>query len=95
MVISECTKEVTNMAKPTYIVTMKDIQRFKVLKDLTDKKITGMQAALILGITPVHVCRLKRRFIESGAPGLLRPRYPAANKISEAKASIIADLYNW
>lgn len=81
------------MAEPTYTVTMKDIQRFKVLKDLADKKIKGIQAALILGVTPVHVCRLKRKFVKHGLDGLLRPRYPAANKIPAAKAVVIADLY--
>lgn len=81
------------MTEPRFCVTMKDIQKYRVLKDIVDKKVKGVQAALILGITPVHVCRLKRRFIEHGLTGLLRPRHPAPNKISAAKASIIADIY--
>jgi hypothetical protein len=81
------------MLEPKYVVTMKDIQKYRVLKDVLEKKIRGIQAALILGVTPVHLCRLKQRLLKGGFQGLLRPRHSPANKISEAKASIIIDLY--
>jgi transposase len=81
------------MLEPKYVVTMKDIQRYRILKDVSDKKIKSIQAALILGITPVHLCRLKKRFMQGGLDGLLRPRRSPANKISDAKRTIISDLY--
>jgi transposase len=81
------------MLEPRYVVTMKDIQKYRVLKDLTDRKIKGTQAALLLGLHPVHISRLKQKFLKQGFHGLLRPRYPASNKISESKANIIAALY--
>lgn len=81
------------MLEPKYIVTMKDIQKYRVLKDVLDKKIKGIQAALILGITPVHLCRLKQRLLKDGFNGLLRPRRSPSNKISDSKKTIIADLY--
>lgn len=81
------------MLEPHYIVTMKDIQKYKVLKDVLDKKIKGVQAALVLGVHPVHICRLKQKLLKYGFQGLLRPRRSPSNKIPDSKASIIADLY--
>ena len=81
------------MLEPKYIVTMKDIQKYKVLQDVLDKKIKNIQAAIILGVHPVHICRLKQRFIKKGFPGLLRPRHSPSNKIPESKLKIIASLY--
>ncbi len=81
------------MHETQLIITMKDIQRFNVLKDVLNKKLTGAQAANLLGITPVHASRLKKKVKQSGLQGLLRPRHPALNKIPAAKAIIVADLY--
>ena len=81
------------MLEPRYIVTMRDIQKHSVLKDLLDKKIKGIQAALLLGVHPVHISRLKHKLFKHGFQGLLRPRYPAPNKIPESKTNIIAALY--
>lgn len=81
------------MVESRYIVTMKDIQKYKVLKDVLDKKIKGVQAALVLGVHPVHICRLKHRLLKYGFQGLLRPRRSPSNKIPDSKARIIAALY--
>lgn len=54
------------------IITMKDIQRYKVIQDVTEKRITGLQAAEILGLTNVHISRLKKRFQEGGFESLIR-----------------------
>jgi hypothetical protein len=56
---------------------MKDIQKYKVLKDVTEKKLTGTQAAQILNFTPVHISRLKKRFLKEGFHGLLR-KFPVS-----------------
>jgi len=81
------------MLEPHYIVTMKDIQRYRVLKDLLDRKVKGVQAALILNVHPVHVCRLKKKLLKYGFQGLLRPRRSPTNKIPGSRANIIAALY--
>jgi hypothetical protein len=60
------------MDRQKLLVTMKDIQKYKVLKDVTEKKLKGTQAAQILNLTPVHISRLKRRFLKEGFHGLLR-----------------------
>lgn len=82
------------MLEPHYIVTMKDIQKYKVLKDVLDKKIKGVQAALVLGVHPVHICRLKQKLLKYGFQGLLRPRRSPSNKIPESKLKIISALYS-
>jgi hypothetical protein len=60
------------MDQQKLLVTMKDIQKYKVLKDVTEKKLKGIQAAQILNLTPVHISRLKKRFLKEGFHGLLR-----------------------
>lgn len=73
---------------------MKDIQRYKILKDVVDKKLTGVAAAELLKLTPVHVSRLKQRYLRAGLEGLLRqvPGAPPKNKISAATISQIVHL---
>ncbi len=65
------------MDQQKLLVTMKDIQKYKVLKDVTEKKLKGTQAAQILNLTPVHISRLKKRFLKEGFHGLLR-KFPAS-----------------
>ncbi|GFP43569.1 hypothetical protein HKBW3C_02699, partial [Candidatus Hakubella thermalkaliphila] len=47
-------------------VTMKDIQRYKVLKDVLDKRLKGIEAAQLLNLTPIHISRLKTRLLKRG-----------------------------
>jgi len=67
------------------LVTKKDIKRFKVLKDVIEKKLQGTQAAQLLNLSVVHVSRLKKRLLNGGFEGLLRrsPILPPSNKIPE------------
>lgn len=76
------------------LVTMKDIQRHKVFKDIIDKRLTGIQAAQILNLTPVHVSRLKKRLIEGGFEAILRkaPQHPPNQKIPSAHIQKILAL---
>ena len=60
------------MDQQKLLVTMKDIQKYKVLRDVTEKKLKGTQAAQLLNLTPVHISRLKKRFLKEGFHGLLR-----------------------
>ena len=82
------------MKKERILVTMKDIQRHKVLKDVIEKKLKGVEAAHVLNITPVHVSRLKRRLIGGGFEALLRkpPKQPPHQKISDLTAKEILKL---
>lgn len=76
------------------LVTMKDIKRFKVLKDVIEKKLRGTEAAQLLGLSVVHVSRLKKRLLATGFEGLLRKPVlaPPSNKISERNLKTILRL---
>lgn len=74
-------------------VTMKDIQRYQVIKDCLDRKAKAVQASLALGLSYRHLLRLKQKVAKLGIHGLLRPKRTAHNKIPESKANIIAGIY--
>lgn len=82
------------MNQTKLLITMKDIQRFNVLKDVINKKLTGSQAAQLLGLTYVHVSRLKKKLLTGGFEALLRksPPSPPNKKITESKRSKIIKL---
>lgn len=74
-------------------VTMKDVQRYRVLKDVLDKRTKAVEASRVLNLSYVHILRLKAKIAKSGLGGLLRPYRKAHNKISDPKAKIITALY--
>jgi len=76
------------------LVTKKDIKRFKVLKDVIEKRLKGTQAAQLLGLSVVHVSRLKKRLLAAGFEGLLqKPALaPPGNKIPERDVKAIMRL---
>lgn len=76
-----------------FLVTMADIKRHKVLGELLEGKIKATEAARLLGLSPVHISRLKKRMKEEGIEGLMRRRGCGRKKISSAKAKVIAGLY--
>lgn len=65
------------MKEQKVLVTMKDIQRYKVLKDVIEKKIKGIEASQLLSLSYVHVSRLKGRLLKEGFLGLLRKVPPS------------------
>ncbi len=67
------------------IVTMKDVQKYKILKDLIDGKIKGKDASDLLGLSYVHISRLKNKLLKYGFEGLLRksPPSPPNKKINQ------------
>lgn len=73
------------MNKQRLVVTMKDMQRYKVLQEVLEKKLKGTEAAEILKITPVHVSRLKTKLSNEGFEGILRKSSPVPpnKKITE------------
>lgn len=82
------------MKEQKLLVTMKDIQRHRILKDVLEKKLKGVRAAEILNLTPVHISRLKKRLIEGGFEALLRkpPEEPPNQKISKIEIQRILKL---
>ncbi len=76
------------------LVTMKDIQRYKVLKDVLEKKLKGIEAAQLLGLTPVHISRLKAKLLKGGFEEILRkpPPLPPNKRISDATVQRILKL---
>lgn len=78
------------MKEPKVLVTMKDIQKYKIIKDVLEKRFKGVQASEILGITPVHFSRLKKKVKLHGIQGILRQGREAPNKkIDKLSAPII------
>jgi len=76
-----------------YIVSMKDIKKYEVLKQLVDKQIKGYEAASLLGYSQVHISRLKQKLLKCGFKGLLRPKIPSPRKIPTNFKEQIAKLY--
>ena len=67
------------MEEKSFEVTMKDIKKYEVLKDVLENRIKGYQAAQLLGYTKVHISRLKKRLQKNGFKGLLRPKKPSVD----------------
>lgn len=82
------------MKEQRLLVTMKDIQRYKILKDVIDKNLKGVQAAQILNLTPVHISRLKKRLLAGGFENILRKpiQHPPNQKISHTAVQQILQL---
>jgi len=76
-----------------FIVTMKDIKKFEIINQLINNQITGYQAADILGLTHVHISRLKHKVLAHGLNSLLRVTKPSVRKTPETILQQIADLY--
>lgn len=72
---------------------MKDVQRFRVITDVLEKKLKAIQASQILGLSYIHLLRLKKKVALLGLAGLLRASRPSPRKIPEAKTKVVAGLY--
>ena len=83
------------MKEERLLVTVKDIQRYKVLNDVVEKKLKGTEAAELLNLTPVHISRLKARLLKDGLEGLIRKvrQLPPNKKISDADVQKILKLH--
>lgn len=77
-----------------YHLTMKDIKKYDILKQVVAKQIKGAQAAVLLGYHPVHISRMKHRIISSGGiQGILRPKLPSNRKLPDHLKERIKNLY--
>jgi len=80
------------MKEPKVLVTMKDIQRYRIIKDVLDKRLKAISASQILGLSYIHFLRLKKKVKENGFESILRHGREAPNKISEQLANTIIEL---
>ena len=46
------------MKEPKVLVTMKDIQRYRIIKDCLDKRLKAVEASQLLGLCYIHTLRL-------------------------------------
>jgi len=55
------------------LLTMTDdeLQRIKLIQDICEKRITGVDASRILSLSSRQIYRLAKRFLEFGSSGLL------------------------
>ena len=76
------------------LVTMKDIKRYRILKDVIEKRLKGTEAAQLLNLSVVHIVRLKKRLLADGFEGLLRRPLISSpgNKIPEYDIKAIIRL---
>lgn len=81
------------MKEERFIVTMRDIQRYRILRDCLEKRIKAKQASDILGLSYTHTLRLKKRVIQGGLKGLLRISRPSPRKIPKKIVRKICYLY--
>ena len=80
------------MKEPTVLLTMKDLKRHEIIKEVLAKKLSGIQASKVLGITPVHFSRLKKKVQLKGIQGLLRSGREAPNKKVDIFSSKVISL---
>ena len=81
------------MKEPKVLVTMKDINRHRVLKDVLEKRIKAIEASEVLGLSYSHTLRLKKKLKELGFKGILRAGRDAPNKIPDELSTAVVDLY--
>ena len=81
------------MEEERFIVTMRDIQKYRILKDCLEKRIKAKQARDIPGLSYIHTLRLKKRVLQEGLTGLLRISRPSARKIPKKRVRRICYLY--
>ena len=82
------------MKEPKVLLTMKDLKRHEIIKEVLAKRLKGIQASEVLGITPVHFSRLKKKVQIHGIQGILRPGREAPNKKIDILSDKVVDLYN-
>lgn len=76
-----------------YHLTMKDVKKYEILKQVTAKQLKGAEAAALLGYHPVHISRLKKKVTASGIKGILRPKLPSNHRLPDSLKEQIKTLY--
>lgn len=77
-----------------FFVTMSDIQRYKVLTEVIEKRLTVKDASKLLSLSMRHTLRLKKKVRAEGLEGLLRRPMPSPpnRKIRDSTLSEIIRL---
>ena len=76
-----------------YHLTMKDVKKYDILKQVIAKELKAKEAAILLGYHPVHISRLKKKVIASGIQGILRPKRPSNRKLPDSLKERVKNLY--
>ena len=76
-----------------FIVTMRDIQRYRVVQEVLEGKLRSTQAALILKVSYRHFLPLKQRVKAEGIKGILRPSRASLRKIAPHKVQHIVSPF--
>ena len=76
-----------------YHLTMKDVKKYGILKQVVAKQLKGTEAAALLRYHPVHISRLKKKFVASGIQGILRPKLPSNRKLPDSLKEQVKRLY--
>lgn len=80
------------MKEPKVLVTMKEVQRYRIIKDVLEKKLKAISASQILGLSYIHLLRLKKKVKQHGFKGILRHGREAPNKIPEKLTDKVVEL---
>ena len=80
------------MKEPKVLLTMKDLKRHEIIKEVLAKRLNGIQASEVLGITPVHFSRLKKKVHLHGIQGILRHGREAPNKKTDILSGKVTTL---
>lgn len=76
-----------------YHLTVKDVNKYEILKQVITKQLKGTEAAILIGCHPVHISRLKKKVVASGIQGILRPKLPSNHKLPDSLKEHIKNLY--
>ena len=76
-----------------YHLTMKDVKKYEILKQVITKQLKGREAAVLLGYHPVHISRLKKKVMACGIKGILRPKKPSNRKLPDSLKEQVKRLY--
>lgn len=76
-----------------YYLTMKDVKKYEILKQVIAKELKNKEAALLLRYHPVHISRLKKKVMAWGIKGILRPKLPSNRKLPDSSKERIRSLY--
>ena len=80
------------MKEPKVLVTMKDVQRYRILQDVLAKRLKATEASQILDLSYIHLLRLKKKLKEQGFRGLLRRGRDAPNKLPKELINQVISL---
>ena len=72
-----------------YEVTMKEITRYKVIKEWDEGKVRGKEVSVLLGISYRQALRLRRRFRHEGMKGLIDRRSGHRGIRDEVKREVV------